>query len=174
MLERSEGLADWTKRNIQEVQGIWTHVSDRVSSQSTQLGQLSHLDSHYHSRSQNTTARSGADCVWKLCFYVGTLQRTCLYYDDFYSESTLILTTISMKYCMDIGARPHVCGFFFKFLMFNLTLTDGLCCAWFIYPILCWCWCPEIGTSSIDKAQLSRFHLKMETESSCRNAVCFQ
>jgi hypothetical protein len=23
-------------------------------------------------------------------------------------------------------------------------------------PILCWCWCPEIGTSSIDWAQLSR------------------
>jgi hypothetical protein len=35
----------------------------------------------------------------------------------------------------------------------------------------CCCWCPEIGTSSIDWAQLSRFHLKTETESSLRNAV---
>jgi hypothetical protein len=27
---------------------------------------------------------------------------------------------------------------------------------WFIYPSLWWCWCPEIGTSTIDWAQLSR------------------
>jgi hypothetical protein len=30
---------------------------------------------------------------------------------------------------------------------------------------------PEIGTSSIDWAQLSRFYLKTETESSLRNVV---
>jgi hypothetical protein len=30
---------------------------------------------------------------------------------------------------------------------------------------------PEIGTSSIDWAQLSRFHLRTETESSLRTAV---
>jgi hypothetical protein len=30
----------------------------------------------------------------------------------------------------------------------------------------------EIGTNSIDWAQLSRFYLKTETESSIRNAVC--
>jgi hypothetical protein len=30
---------------------------------------------------------------------------------------------------------------------------------------------PEIGTSSIERAQLSRFHLKTETESSLRNVV---
>jgi hypothetical protein len=57
------------------------------------------------------------------------------------------------------------------FLMFALILADGLRCAWFI-PILRWCWCPEMGTSSIDLAQLSRFYLKTETESSFRNAVC--
>jgi hypothetical protein len=36
-----------------------------------------------------------------------------------------------------------------------------------------WCWyrCPETGTSSIDGAQLSRFYLKTETESSLRNVV---
>jgi hypothetical protein len=50
-------------------------------------------------------------------------------------------------------------------LMFGLTLADGLCFAWFTYPILCWRWCPEIGTSAIDWVQLSRFHLKTETES---------
>jgi hypothetical protein len=31
--------------------------------------------------------------------------------------------------------------------------------------------CPEIGTSSIYSAQLSKLHLKMETESSLRNVV---
>jgi hypothetical protein len=31
--------------------------------------------------------------------------------------------------------------------------------------------CPEMGTSSIDWAQLSRFHLKTETECSFRNVV---
>jgi hypothetical protein len=36
-----------------------------------------------------------------------------------------------------------------------------------------WCGCPEIGTNSIDWAQLSRFHLKMETECSLRDVVCF-
>jgi hypothetical protein len=36
------------------------------------------------------------------------------------------------------------------------------------------CWCPEIGTSSIDWAQLSRFHLKGETDSSFRKLVCFK
>jgi hypothetical protein len=43
-----------------------------------------------------------------------------------------------MKECRDIGARPHVCGVFLKFLMFVLPPADGL------------------GTSSINWAQLSR------------------
>jgi hypothetical protein len=51
----------------------------------------------------------------------------------------------------------------------ELRQTDGLRCAWLIYPLLCWCWCPEIWTSSIDWAHLSRFHLEEETESSLRN-----
>jgi hypothetical protein len=72
---------------------------------------------------------------------------------------------------MDIGARPHVCGVFFNVLMFVLTLAYGLCCAWFIYPILCGCWCLEIGT---DWAQVSRFQLKTETESSLQNVVCLK
>jgi hypothetical protein len=45
-----------------------------------------------------------------------------------------------------------MCGFF---LMFVSTPADGLSCAWFIYPVLCWCWCPEMGTSAIDWAHLS-------------------
>jgi hypothetical protein len=60
------------------------------------------------------------------------------------------------------------------FLMLVLNLAEGLCCAWFIYSILCWCRCPEIRSSSIDWAQLSRFYLKTETEFSLRNAVCFK
>jgi hypothetical protein len=68
-------------------------------------------------------------------------------------------------------ARPHVCGVFLMFLMFTLTLVNGLCYAWFIYPILCLCWRLEIGTSSIDWAQVTRFHLKTKTESSLQNVV---
>jgi hypothetical protein len=44
----------------------------------------------------------------------------------------------------------------------------------FVYPILCWCMCPEIQTKSIDLAQLSRFYLKTETESSLRNVVSIE
>jgi hypothetical protein len=41
MLERSEGLRNWIKHHIQKIQGICPHVFDRLSNQSTQLGQLS-------------------------------------------------------------------------------------------------------------------------------------
>jgi hypothetical protein len=37
---------------------------------------------------------------------------------------------------VDIRARPHVYGAFFVFLMFVLTLADGLCCA-FTYILPC-------------------------------------
>jgi hypothetical protein len=60
------------------------------------------------------------------------------------------------------------------FLMFDLTLADDLCCAWFIYPFLCWCRYPEMETNPIDMAQLSRIHRKRETESSLRNVVYFK
>jgi hypothetical protein len=60
------------------------------------------------------------------------------------------------------------------FLMIVLNLADGLCCAWLIYPIVNWCSCLEIGTGSIDWAQLSTFHMKTETESALRNVVCFK
>jgi hypothetical protein len=73
----------------------------------------------------------------EIVFCAGTIQRICLFSDDFYSDSTLILATIAMKQCIDIGARPHVCGVL-MFLMFVLTITDALCCAWFIKPTLCW------------------------------------
>jgi hypothetical protein len=38
-------------------------------------------------------------------------------------------------------------------------------------PSWCWCTYPEIGTSCIDWAQLNRFYLKTETESSLRNVL---
>jgi hypothetical protein len=66
MLERSEGLADWTKHHIQEIEGISPHISGRSSGQSTQLGHLSHLESQYRSRSQKTETTSRVD-MWKLC-----------------------------------------------------------------------------------------------------------
>jgi hypothetical protein len=69
-----------------------------------------------------------------------------------------------MKQCMYIEVRPHMCG-------------DSGCGNvnshwWFV---LCWLykyyWCLETETSSIYWAQLSRFHLKMEKESSLRTIV---
>jgi hypothetical protein len=92
-----------------------------------------------------------------MCFYVGTIQIIYLSNDDIYSDSTVLLGLTLVVYL--------------TILMFVLTLADGLCCDWFVYRILCWCRCPEIGTSSIDWAQLSRFHLKTETESSFGNVV---
>jgi hypothetical protein len=45
-----------------------------------------------------------------------------------------------------------MCVEFFKmFLMSFLTLADRLCCAWFMYPILCWCRYPtrvEAGSNT--------------------------
>jgi hypothetical protein len=64
------------------------------------------------------------------------MQKICFFSDYYYSDSTLILTTIAVKWCMDIGARPHVCGVHLMFLIFDVTLVDDLCCVWFIYPVL--------------------------------------
>jgi hypothetical protein len=47
-----------------------TYISGRASDQSTQLGCLSHLDSHHWSRGQKTTNQSCSDYMEKLCFYV--------------------------------------------------------------------------------------------------------
>jgi hypothetical protein len=85
-------------------------TSDRSSNQSTQLEQLSHLKSHYCSRSQKTTTKSSVgsgNCV----LYVGTMQRICLFGDDFYSDSTLI-ATIATKQCMDTSKYVSVCMWF--------------------------------------------------------------
>jgi hypothetical protein len=125
--------------------------------------------SKHQQKSENYKSAQCRLCMKIACFYVVTIQRIYLLSDDFYSDSTLILTTLAVKECMVIGARLHVCRVYFDILMFVLTLADGLCCAWCIYPVLCWCWCPELGTSSIDWAQLSRFHLKTEIESCLRN-----
>jgi hypothetical protein len=52
-------------------------------------------------------------CV--LCWYRA---ENCLPSDDFYSDSTLILTTVAVNQCVDIDARSHGCGVFFFFLCF--------------------------------------------------------
>jgi hypothetical protein len=64
-----------------------------------------------------------------------TIQRIYLFSDDIYCDSALVLGHIHVEFSM--------------FLMLFIALTDGLCCAWFVCPILCWCRCPEIGSSSI-------------------------
>jgi hypothetical protein len=43
---------------------------------------------------------------------VGIIPIICLFRNDFYSDSTLILTTAAMKQHMDIAARSHVCRAF--------------------------------------------------------------
>jgi hypothetical protein len=138
MLERSGGLADWTEHHVQEIQGIQPHVSGRSYGQSTQLRHLSCLDSHYRNRSQKTTTPSSVDYVWKLFFYVSTIQRIFLFIDDFYSDSTLILTIIAMKQCMDIGARPRGCVWSFN--VFNVCLNSRrwfvLCLVYISYLVL--------------------------------------
>jgi hypothetical protein len=37
---------------------------------------------------------------------------------------------------------------------FVLAFADGLCCAWLIYYIWCWCRCPEIWISSLNWVSL--------------------
>jgi hypothetical protein len=98
MLERREGLADGTKSHIQEIQGICLHVSGRLSVQSNQLEHLSHLYPCYQSRSKKNYNSIQCRLSGKISiFYVSTIQRIYLSSDDFYSDSTLILTTIAVK-----------------------------------------------------------------------------
>jgi hypothetical protein len=88
-----------------------------------------------------------------------------------------ISTTIEFLYIINYPAflfktkfrRLDSCAW--HFVMFVFTPADSLCCVWFICPALCWFQCSEIGTSSIDWAQLSKFYLKTETEPSVRNDV---
>jgi hypothetical protein len=85
------------------------------------------------------------------CFFnVGTIYRICLFSDDFYSDNSLILTTV-LKQCMDIGARHHMCG------------------ALGLYTLSCIGAVVETGTSSINWVQLCKFHLNTETESNYQN-----
>jgi hypothetical protein len=58
---------------------------------------------------------------------------SCPASDDFYSDSTLILMTVAMKQCMDIGARLHGCGVFFL-CVFNVCLNShGLSMLYLFY-----------------------------------------
>jgi hypothetical protein len=138
MLERSEGVANWSKHHTQEIQRIRPHVSGRSSDQSIHLGHLSPLDSSYRSRSQKNTTPPSVDLVGKLCIYVGTKQRICLSSDYFCSDSTVILTTIAMKQWTDMGARPHVCGVFFNDfkVCFNFRRWFMLCLVYISHIVL--------------------------------------
>jgi hypothetical protein len=142
MMERSEVLADWTEHNLQEIQEICPHVSACASDQSTRCLDISGLPI--------IAADSSVQCtVWQSCIFLLVPHR------EFVS---LVMTSILgvLWFCRHWDAKPHVC-WLFKVLMSTLTLADCLCCGWFIYPVLCWCWCPEIGITSIGLAQLSRF-----------------
>jgi hypothetical protein len=100
MLERGEGLADWTRRLVHEIQGIRPHVSDIPSNQSTQLGHLSHLESHYHSRSKKKRNYISVQCrlSGKIMFFVGTIQRIYLSSGDICCDNTLVLGLIRVEF----------------------------------------------------------------------------
>jgi hypothetical protein len=51
-----------------------------------------------------------------------------------------------------------------------LTISGSLSCADFVNPVSV-CWCLETETSFSYWSHLSRFHLKMEAESSFQNTV---
>jgi hypothetical protein len=86
-----------------------------------------------------------------------TIHRIYLCSDDFYSDSTLVLGFIRAE--------------FFNVLMFCLNSRRRFVLCLACIPYLCWYRYPEIETSSIDWAHLSRLILKTETESGLRNVV---
>jgi hypothetical protein len=124
------------------------------------------LDSNYHSRSKNkkeSITPSSVDYMEKFVFLCWYHTENLSSSDDIYSDSSLCWAS-------------YVWSFFLTLLMLSLTLADDLCCPLFVYSILCWFRCPKIrtiGTNSIEWAQVSRFHLKTETESSLRNVVFY-
>jgi hypothetical protein len=42
------------------------------------------------------------------CWY--HTRKICVFSDDFYSGSILFLTILSMKLCLHVEVRPHMCG----------------------------------------------------------------
>jgi hypothetical protein len=87
-------------------------------------------------------------------------------YGEFYLSSD--------NFCLDTSLLQDFIHVEFQiFYCFISVLVDDLCCAWLIYSILVLVRyrCPEIGTSSVDSAQLNRFYLKTETEFSLRSVV---
>jgi hypothetical protein len=81
-------------------------------------------------------------------FYVGTRKRVYLSSDKIYSDSTMVLGLTHVK--------------FLQFLMFILTLAEGLSYAWFIYLTFSRYRHWEIGTTLIEWTKMSRLHLKIE------------
>jgi hypothetical protein len=91
------------------------------------------------------------------------------YFLKIYLWNTLVLTVccfqqfLPMKQCMYIGVRPSVCG---DSRCENVNSHWWFVLCWLHKPYWYCCWCPETETSSLYWAHVSRFHLKMETESS--------
>jgi hypothetical protein len=103
--------------------------------------------------------------IWKadrLCpiidFITSTLHffRIWLYSSSFYFSLTGLTVTLCIWHSK----------------MFVLTLTDDLCCVWFIQPTLCWVWCLEIGASFTDlNPNEWALYLITEIKSHLRNRV---
>jgi hypothetical protein len=114
----------------------------------------------YHSRSKESKTPSSVDWVGKLVLFFVLVS-----FGEFVSP---MLTSVLVV----LYARPYMCGVFN--ICFILALTDGFCCAWLAYPVWCWYRCLETGSKSIDWAQLNRFYLKTEAESSLRNVTVYE
>jgi hypothetical protein len=124
----------------------------------TQLGHLFYLDSHYHGRRKKSY--NAVQCRHSKNMYLLML----VPYGHLFSPVMACLLIALW------GKASYILSILI-FQGFVLALADSLRCAWFIYPIWCWYRCPEIGTRSIDGAQLNRFYLKTKTKSSIRNVV---
>jgi hypothetical protein len=57
-------------------------------------------------------------------------------------------------------------------LMFALTLVDGLCCAWLLYTIWCWCRRPETGISSIQSLKRCVLNKNRAMNNGQRHNIC--
>jgi hypothetical protein len=56
---------------------------------------------------------------------------------------------------MAIGAKTSC---IWSFVMFALIPTDDICCVWFMYAVLCWFCCLEVGSSSVHWANSVGFY----------------
>jgi hypothetical protein len=121
----------WNEENVLQIEPNTTyrkykesvHISDRPSDELTQLGHLSHLDSHCHSRSPKTTTPSSVNCVGEFFF-------SCWYCTENFI-SPVMISIIIVFWCL---IRV-------EFLIFCLST-----CRWFVLCLTC---IPNLGAGTV-------------------------